>query len=86
MYSFPLILVLIPYGIIVVIFLFMALYSIHNLVRYGATTGGSFLATFAFLAGAVFVFFFTWQALIGTDWSQRIVIGAPSFSSSIPTI
>ncbi len=85
MFSFPITLILIPYGVIVALFLFMSLYSIHNLVRYGATSHGSFLATFAFLAGAVFVFFFTWQALIGTDWSQQINIAIP-FSSIQPSL
>ncbi|HTM68521.1 MAG TPA: hypothetical protein VL426_04425 [Candidatus Binatia bacterium] len=75
MLSFPLSLILIPYGIIVLIFIFLAAYSVHNLVRYGATTNSSFAATFAFLAGAVFVFFFTWQGLRGTDWSQQITFG-----------
>lgn len=77
MFSFPLSLILIPYGIIVLMFVFLAAYSVHNLVRYGATTNSSFVATFAFLAGAVFVFFFTWQGLRGTDWTQQISIGGP---------
>jgi hypothetical protein len=85
MLSFPLILILIPYGIIVALFLFIAAYSVHNLVRYGATTGSSFMATFAFLAGAVFVFFLTWQSLAGTDWNHVISIGAPSYSMQ-PTL
>ncbi|HTK05025.1 MAG TPA: hypothetical protein VL500_05545 [Candidatus Eisenbacteria bacterium] len=75
MISFPLSLVLIPYGIVVLIFILLAAYSVHNLVRYGATTNSSFFATFAFLAGAVFVMFFTWSALRGTDWTQEVTIG-----------
>lgn len=85
MLSFPLILILIPYGIVVALFLFIAAYSVHNLVRYGATTTGSFLATFAFLAGATFVFFFTWQALANTDWERPINIGLPT-AHSISTL
>ena len=79
MLSFPLILILIPYGILVALFLFIAAYSVHNLVRYGATTGSSFVATFAFLTGATLVFFLTWQSLVGTDWSYEINVGAPSY-------
>ncbi len=86
MLSFPLILILIPYGVVVALFLFIAAYSVHNLVRYGATTGTSFLATFAFLAGAVFVFFFTWQALAKTDWNEPINIGGPSFGGLHSTL
>ena len=81
MLSFPLSLILIPYGVIVLLFVFLAAYSVHNLVKYGATTNSSFVATFAFLAGAVFVFFFTWQGLRGTDWTQEITVGG-SFTSS----
>ena len=77
MISFPLSLVLIPYGIILLLFALLAAYSVHNLVRYGATTNSSFVATFSFLAGAVFVLFFTWQGLRGTDWTQEINFGAP---------
>jgi L-cystine uptake protein TcyP (sodium:dicarboxylate symporter family) len=77
MISFPLSLVLIPYGIVLLLFALLAAYSVHNLVKYGATTNTSFVATFSFLAGAVFVLFFTWQALQGTDWSQEINLSAP---------
>jgi len=79
MISFPLSLILIPYGILVLLFILLAAYSVHNLVRYGATTNSSFVATFAFLAGAVFVMFFTWQGLRGTDWTQEVTFGG-SFS------
>lgn len=82
MFSFPLSLILIPYGIVVLLFVFLAAYSVHNLVKYGATTNSSFVATFAFLAGAVFVFFFTWQGLKGTDWQQEISFGSP-FSAGV---
>lgn len=74
MFSFPLIIFLIPYGLVVVLFAFTAFYSVHNLIKYGATTHQSFLATFAFLAGATLLFFFTWQLLRNTDWTLPITI------------
>ncbi len=86
MISFPLSFVLIPYGIVILIFAFLAMYSVHNLVKYGATTNSSFVATFAFLAGAVFVMFFTWYALRGTDWTQDISFGAPVASFTSPNL
>lgn len=86
MISFPLSFVLIPYGIVIVIFALLAMYSVHNLVKYGATTHSSFVATFAFLAGAVFVMFFTWFALRGTDWTQDISFGAPVASFTAPNL
>ncbi len=86
MISFPLSLVLIPYGIVILVFALLAMYSVHNLVRYGATTNSSFVATFAFLGGAVFVMFFTWYALRGTDWTQEISLGAPVASFTAPNL
>ncbi len=85
MISFPLSFVLIPYGIVILIFAFLAMYSVHNLVKYGATTNSSFVATFAFLAGAVFVFFFTWMALKDVDWNQQISFGLPTSVISTPS-
>ncbi|MEY4744340.1 MAG: hypothetical protein RL272_285 [Candidatus Parcubacteria bacterium] len=86
MISFPLSFVLIPYGVVILVFAFLAMYSVHNLVKFGATTHASFVATFAFLAGAVFVMFFTWFALRGTDWTQEITLGAPASSFTSPNL
>ncbi len=85
MFSFSLSLILIPYGIVVLVFAGLALFSVHNLVKYGATTHASFLATFAFLAGAVFVFFFTWLTLKDVDWGQQISVGLPTAVISTPS-
>lgn len=78
---------LIPYGFVVILFALLAAFSVFSMLRHGATTGTSFLATFAFLAGATFVLFFTWEGLKGTDWQQQVQISPTSFmTSSAPTL
>lgn len=86
MLSFPLSLILLPYGIVVILFLLLAVYNVYNLVRYGATTNASFLATFCFLAGATFVLFFTWHALREVDWGQQIDLATPFIGEQSPTL
>jgi len=75
-FSFPFSLILIPYGLIVLFFVILALVNIFHLVAYGATNGLTFLITFLFLAGAATVFFLTWQGVKDTDWRAPVTIGA----------
>jgi hypothetical protein len=79
MLSLSFALILIPYALVVGFFAVMALIHVQHLIHYGATTKISFVATFAFLAGATLVLFTTWYLLRGTDWSQQAVIGLPKF-------
>ena len=80
MVQFPFALILFPYGLVVLFVLIFALANIFHLIHYGATTAISFVVTFAYLAGMVFLFYFTWTALTGTDWQMPIVFDAPSFN------
>jgi hypothetical protein len=77
MISFPLSLALIPYGLVVIFFAVMAIINVYHLVHYGATTGVSYVVTFLFLAGGVFILFFTWWALQGTDWGRDVGLIMP---------
>jgi hypothetical protein len=79
MISFALSLLLIPYGIAVAVTLVFAVVNVFHLVHYGATTKTAFVVTFAYLAGLVFLFYFTWTALQGTNWQMPLVFGLPSF-------
>lgn len=85
MLTFPFALVLIPYGLLIIFFVLMATINVFHLVHYGATTGVSFMVTFLFLAGAVFILFFTWQSLVGVDWGRTINIPIP-FTAGAPTL
>lgn len=80
--SFPLFLLLVLFGLVVVAVGIYAFLNIEHLIHYGETTGVSFGVTFAWLAGTVLIFFFTWQLLQGTNWKQPIVIGSPA---ALPT-
>ena len=76
---------LIPYAIVAVLVLLFAVVNLTHLIHYGATTATSFVVTFAYLAGIVFLGYFTWAALGGVDWSFPIVLSMPSFSQT-PTL
>ncbi len=78
MLSLSFALVLIPYGLALLFFALMALVNVYHLIHYGATTAISFVVTFLFLAGAVFILFFTWQALQNVDWNRAITIEVPT--------
>lgn len=80
MISFPLSLTLIPYTLVMSFAVIIALFTVYHLVRYGATTKVSFVMTFIFFAGSVYLFFFTWSALKDTDWNRPVVIHT-AFSS-----
>jgi hypothetical protein len=82
MIGFPFAFVLIPYGLVVLFFALFAVINVYHLVHYGATTGVSFVVTFLFLAGAVFIMFFTWQALAGVDWGREVNLAIPFLTSA----
>lgn len=82
MLGFPFAFVLIPYGLVILFFALFAVINVYHLVHYGATTGVSFVVTFLFLAGAVFIMFFTWQALVGVDWGREVHLAIPFLTAS----
>ena len=84
-FSFAFGLILIPYALVLGLCLGYAAFAIHHLIHYGATTRLSFLVTFSYLAGTVFILFFTWQTLAGVNWSEPIEI-APSLNMSLTNI
>lgn len=79
MISFPFSVILIPYGLVVVFIGIFALANIMHLIHYGATTAVSFVVTFSYIAGIVFMFYFTGVALADVDWQAPVVIQMPSF-------
>jgi protein-S-isoprenylcysteine O-methyltransferase Ste14 len=80
--SFPIGLLLIPYAIMVLLFLLLAIMNVYHLVRYSATSRTSFLFTLIFMAGTIIIAFISWQALGNVDWSAGISLnpfgGSPS--------
>ena len=82
MISFPFAVILLPYGLTVLFFALMATINVFHLIHYGATTGISFIITFLFLAGAVFILFFTWQELQAVNWNHMITLDLPTVGAS----
>lgn len=70
--SFTLSLALIPYGLIAAFVATFAIFNIHHLVHYGATTRYSYVITSVFIAGTVLIAFMTWYGLRGVNWNQPI--------------
>ena len=78
--AFPLAFLLIPFAVTMLITIVIAIISMAHLVHYGETTHVSFIAAFAFVAGAALILFLTSQALIGTDWSADVELSLPVFA------
>ncbi len=78
MLGFPLALLLIPYGIVLIAIVVMVFLNVWHLLHYGATTMVSFIVTFLFLTGLATIGFFTAQELQYTDWSTPVVLSLPA--------
>lgn len=78
MFSFPLSLLLIPFGLTLIGVAMMIFLNVWHLLHYGATTLTSFVVTFLFLAGLATIGFFTVQELQYVDWSTPVEIGLPT--------
>lgn len=81
--TFPLYFVLFPYYLFLAIFAIMALIDIYHLVRFSSISFGSFLATFIFLGGTVYILFWTFVILSPIDF-QQIVTTFQNFTLNPP--
>jgi len=81
MLSFQLGVLLVPYFLVLAGTAALAWFNIQHLIHYGETSKVSFMATFAYLAGTVYILFFTWSSLQGVDWRQPIVITPPALTA-----
>lgn len=64
----PLVLILLPYGILLAIFAIFSAINLFHIIRFGSLTFASFFATFLFLAATVLILFATYSLLLDTDW------------------
>lgn len=76
MIALPPYLLLIPYALFLLGYLFFALANIISLAKYGARNGVGFLASFMFIAGSALIVFMTWQSLAGVDWTMGVPLSA----------
>ncbi len=76
MIALPPYLLLIPYALFLLGYLFFALANIVSLAKYGARNGVGLVASFIFIAGSALVIFATWQSLAGIDWTTGVPLAA----------
>lgn len=72
--SFPLYFILFPYSLFLLIYLIFILIVISHLILFSEMSIVSFFMTFVFLAGVVYVFYWTWQLSLPIDWKQVITV------------
>lgn len=70
--TIPLWALLIPYGIILVLFVFFTLMNLYHLVRFGFFTFGAVMFFLMFTGASAFVLMTAWQSLGSVDWNQPL--------------
>jgi hypothetical protein len=81
---YPIAYFLIPYGILLLLFLFFTFVDLWHLVGFGKATGiVGFIATFIFLAGAVLLLNESYKYIIDIDWeyTMNVLDSVPSFNA-----
>jgi hypothetical protein len=68
--SIPLIYFFIPYALLMVIIVTIAIMSLYHLLHYGFFYFGAALATYAFFGILIVVLFWNYQELSSIDWGS----------------
>jgi len=82
MLSLPPIVLLIPYALFMLGFVFFSFANVISLSKYGARNAIGLMTSFLFLCGAAVIVFMTWQSLAAVDWLAAVplvAIPTPSF-------
>ena len=74
-FSIPYIYFFIVYLLIVLMVLFFAAASLYHLIKYGFMSGLGIFMTFLLIAGTVFIFLLSYEAISAIDWQQQITLG-----------
>lgn len=82
MVDFSPILLLIIYGLVDAVIIFLALVNISHLFRTGLATFGSFTVTLAFFLYFIIVLGLTWNIISEFNWQQPIIIWNSGWLSS----
>lgn len=82
--TFPLVILLVPYALMLVIALLFLFFNVYHLWKYGVEGKGTTLLIVMYLVLFAAVVGGTWSALQGFSWNDRISFAdiLPSFSSS----
>jgi hypothetical protein len=70
--TFSLWLTLIPYGLILVVFVLFSFFNLFHLLRYGFWNFQSALFVLVYLFVSAALLLWTYQALANTDWSYPL--------------
>ena len=79
MISLPPIVLLIPYALFMLGYVFFSFANVISLGKYGARNAVGLFASFFFIAGSAVIVFMTWQSLGAVDWMTPVPL------ASIPT-
>lgn len=82
MLSLPPIVLIIPYALFMLGYVFFSFANIISLGKYGARNMVGLVASFFFIAGTALIVFLTWQSLATVDWLTTVPLAsipAPSF-------
>ena len=74
MIEISLLVLLIPYGILVAIFLLFAIINLYHMFTFGFLNFESFFMTFLFIAGIILILFITYELAMAIDWTQTLII------------
>ena len=83
--TIPLIGFLFLYLLFVFVWLIFSLVALYHMMKYGQINFITFITTFAYLAGAAMILFFSYEYLSQIDWSVGLTIfqgGAGAFGTS----
>ena len=82
MLSLPPIVLLLPYAVFALGYVFFSFANIISLAKYGARNAVGLTASFAFICGTAVIVFLSWQSLSAVDWLSAVpllAVPAPSF-------
>ncbi|HJV32413.1 MAG TPA: hypothetical protein VJ694_00120 [Patescibacteria group bacterium] len=82
MLALPPIVLLLPYAVFLLGYVFFSFANVISLGKYGARNAVGLMASFVFVCGTAVIVFMTWQSLATVDWLTAVPLAAvptPSF-------
>ncbi|PIS40702.1 MAG: hypothetical protein COT26_01930 [Candidatus Kerfeldbacteria bacterium CG08_land_8_20_14_0_20_43_14] len=73
-------LLLIPFGLLVIVWLFLSIAAVLKMLRFGFLSRTAVISTFAFLVFSIAVFATSIISLSQVDWSASYTFGTPSIN------
>lgn len=76
MLSLPPIVLLLPFAVFMLGYVFFAFANVISLAKYGARDAVGFFVSFAFIAGSAVILFMAWRSLAAVDWFAAVPLAA----------